>query len=62
MLATGAAGPVDLHFNVRRVDLHIHFLHLRQHRHRSGGGMDPAPGLRLRHPLDPVNPGLIFEP
>ena len=24
--------------------------------------MDPAPGFRLRHPLDPVNAGFVFQP
>ena len=62
MLAAGAGSPVDLHLDVRRVQLHIHFLHLRQHRHGGSGGMDPAPGLRLRHPLDPVDAGLILHP
>ena len=60
MLAPRAGGPVDLHFDVRGIQLHIHRLHLRQHRHRGGGGMDPAAGLGLRHPLNPVNAGFVF--
>ena len=62
MLTAGAAGPVDLHFNVGGIDLYVHRFHLRQHRHRGGGGVDPAAGFRLRHPLHPVDAGLILHP
>ena len=62
MLSAGAAGPVDLHFNIRGVQFHIHRLHLRQHRHRGGAGVDTAAGLRLRHPLDPVDAGFKLQP
>ena len=62
MLTAGAAGPVDLHLNVGGVQLHIHRLHLRQHCHRSGAGVDPAAGFRFRHPLDPVDSGLKLQP
>ena len=62
MLATRAAGPVDLHLDVRRVQLHVHPFRLRQHGHRGGGGLDAAIGLRHRHPLDPVDAALEFQP
>ena len=62
MLAAGTGGTVDLHFNISRIDLHVHLFHLRQHGHRSGGGVDPAAGFRLRHPLDPVNAAFVFHP
>jgi len=62
MLTAGTGGTVDLHFDVRRIDLDIHFLQLRQHCHSGRGGMDSAAGLRLRNPLNPVNTGLILHP
>ena len=62
MLAAGAGCPVDLHFNVLGVDLHIHLFHFRQHRHRGGGGVDPAAGFRFRHTLDPVDTGFVLHP
>ena len=62
MLTAGARGPVDLHLNVRGVYLHIYLFHLGKHSHRGGGGVDPAAGFRLRHPLDPVNAGLVLKP
>ena len=40
----------------------LHRLHLRQHGHGGGGGVDPAAGLRLRHPLDPVDAALELQP
>ena len=55
MLAAGARGPVDLHLDVRRVDLHIHFLHLREHRNGCRGGVDSAAGFGLRDTLNPVD-------
>ncbi len=62
MLATRAAGPVDLHFNVLRPNFHVYLFHLRQHGHGGGGGLDAAIGLRHRHPLDPVDAALEFQP
>ena len=62
MLTARAAGTVDLHFDVGGVDLHVHFLHLRQNRDGCGGGVDTAAGFRLGDPLHTVNAGLIFEP
>ena len=57
MLAACAGGAIDLHFNVFRADLHIHGLHLGQHSHSSGGGMNAAAGLGLGHTLDAVDAG-----
>ena len=62
VLTTGAAGPVDLHFDVRRIDLHIHLVHFRQHGYRGSGGVDPAAGFGFRHPLNPVYAGFILQP
>ena len=62
MLAAGTGGTVDLHFDVGRIDLDVHFLHLRKHCHRGGGGMDPAAGFGFGHPLDPVDTGLVLHP
>ena len=45
-----------------RIQLYVHFLRLRQHRHRGGTGVDAAAGFRLRHPLDPVDAALEFQP
>ena len=62
VLAAGAAGAEHLHFDVLGPEVHIHGLHLRQHRHGGGGGVDAPAGLRLRHPLHPVDAGLKFQP
>ena len=62
MLAAGAGGPVDLHFNVLRPKFHIYLFHLRQHSHRGRGGVDPAAGFGLRDPLDPVDAAFEFHP
>ena len=62
MLASRAGGAEHLHLDIRRIQLHVHFLHLRQHRHRGGAGVDAAAGLRLRHPLDTVDAALEFQP
>ena len=62
MLSSGAGGAEHLHLHVRRVELDVHRLHLGQHRHGGGGGVDPAAGLGLRHPLDPVDPAFKLEP
>ena len=61
MLTAGAAGPVHLHFHIRRVDLHIHLFHFGKHRYGSGGGVDSAAGFRLRHPLHAVDTGFILQ-
>ena len=61
MLSPGAGGAEHLHLHVRRVELDVHRLHLRQHRHSGGGGVDPSAGLGLRHPLDPVDPAFKLE-
>ena len=62
MLTACAGCPIHLHLNVRRVNLHIHLVHFRQHRHGSGGGMDSAAGFCLRHTLYPVDAGLVLQP
>ena len=61
VLTARAAGTVDLHFDVGGVDLHVHFLHLRQNRDGCGGGVDTAAGFRLGNPLDTVDAGFIFQ-
>ncbi len=45
-----------------RIELEVHLVHLGQHRHRGGGGVDAAAGLGLRHPLHPVDAALKFQP
>ena len=55
-------GPEHLHLDVLGPQLHVHLLHLRQHGHRGRGGVDAAAGLRLRHPLDPVDAALELQP
>ena len=62
VLTAGTGSPVDLHLDVRRIDLHVHLFHFRQHRHGGRGGVNPAAGLRLRHPLNPVNAGFVLHP
>ena len=61
MLAAGTGCPVDLHFNIGGVDLHIHRLHLRQYRHGGRRCVDSAAGLCLRHTLDAMDAGLILQ-
>ncbi len=45
-----------VHFQIRGVDLHLDLLHLRENRHRCGGGMDASLRLGRRHALNPVHP------
>ena len=62
VLAAGAGGTVDLHFDVRGIDLHVHFLHFGQHSHRGGGGVDTAARFGFGDTLDPVNAGFVLHP
>ena len=62
MLAAGAGGTVDLHFDIGRIDLHIHLFHLRQHRHGGSGGVDSSAGFGFRHSLHPMDAGLVLHP
>ena len=62
VLTAGTGGTVDLHFDVRRIDLHVHLFHLGQDCHRGGGGVDTAAGFRFGDTLHPVNAGLVFHP
>ena len=61
MLTAGTGGAEYLHFNIRRIDLHIYLFHLRKHCHSSGRGMHSAAGLGFRHTLHTVYTGLIFQ-
>ena len=62
MLTTGTGCPVNLHFNIRRIDLHIHFLHFRKYSHGCGRGVNTATGFGFRHSLHPVHTGFVFHP
>ena len=62
MLAPRPGGAEHLHLHVRRVQVHLHLLHLGQDGHRGGGGVDTPAGLGLRHPLDPVDAALELHP
>ena len=61
MLPPRAGGPKDLHLNVRGIQMEVHLVHLGEDRHGGGGGVDPAAGLGLRHPLDPVDAALELQ-
>ncbi len=62
VLSAGTGGTEHLHADVRRVDLHVHILGLRHHRHRGGRGMDTAAAFGLRHPLHTMHAGLVLKP
>ena len=62
VLAAGAGSAVCVDLQVLGVNGELHLLRLRQHRHGGGAGVDPAGGLRLRHPLDPVDAAFKFQP
>ena len=62
MLAPRAAGAEGVYLQVLGVDVYLHVLRLGQHGHRGGRGVYAAPGLGLRHPLDPMGPALEFKP
>ena len=55
----GAAVGVDL--QVLRVDVHLDGVHLRQHGHGGGAGVDASAGLRLRYALDAVHPAFKLQ-
>ena len=61
MLPPRAGRPEDLHLNIGGVEGKVHLIHLGQHRHRDGGGVDASAGLGLRHPLYPVDTALKFQ-
>ena len=56
---SGSAHHIDA--AVVHVDLYVHILGLRHHRHRRCGGVNPPAGLRLRHPLHPVHAALVLQ-
>ena len=62
VLAAGAAGPVDLHFDIAGVDLHVHLFHFRQNRNGCSRGVDAAAGFGLRYALDTVHTGFVLHP
>ena len=61
MLAAGARAAVGIDLQILRVDVHLHGVHLRQHGHGGGTGVDAAAGLRLRHALDAVHPAFKLQ-
>ena len=61
VLSACAGGAEGVDLQVLGVDGELHLLRLGHHGHGGGGGLDAAGGLRFRHPLDPVGPGLEFQ-
>ena len=55
VLPAGAPGPVSIDPDILHADIYVHFFRHRQHRHRTGRGMDPPLRFRFRHPLHPVH-------
>src|SRR4029450_297324 len=53
-LATGARGAEGVDAQVLGLDLDVHVLRFRQHRHRDRGGVDAAGGLGGGHALHAV--------
>ena len=56
-----AGRPADIDPDILFIDLYIHFLRFRHHRHRDRGRMDTPAGFRFRHPLYPVHSAFIFH-
>ena len=61
VLSPGPGGPEGVDAQVIGVQGKVHLVHLGQHGHRAGGGVDAPAGLRLRDPLDAVHPALVLE-
>ena len=61
-LAARPRGAEHADLEVGLVDLHLHLVGGRQHRHRGRGGVDAALRLGLGHPLHPVRPALEAQP
>ena len=62
VLTAGARSSEGIHPQVGLVDFNgLGFIRLRHHRHRAGGGVNPALGFGLRHPLHPVGTGFKLE-
>ena len=61
VLAAGTAGTGGADLQVARVDLNLHWIGLRHHRHRGSGGVHPPLGFGGRHPLHPVHTRLELE-
>ena len=57
-------GPVERYTSMRKlvgIDGDLHLLHLRQHGHGDGGGVDAARRLGHGHTLHPVDAGFVLE-
>src|SRR5262249_1993999 len=61
VLAARAAGAHALPLDVRILDLDLHLVGLRQHRHRGRRGVDAALLLGLRHALHAVAAALVAQ-
>ena len=61
VLATCARCTVNLHLNIRRIDLHVHLFHFRKHGYRCRRSVDTAAGFRLRYTLHTMDTGFIFH-
>ena len=56
MLATGTAGPVNLHLNVLRTDFHFHIIRQVGHDFYGGErGLPPGIGIKGRHPYQAMD-------
>ena len=61
-LAARAARAERVDAQVLLVDLHVHFLGLRQHGDGGGAGVDAALRLGRGHALDTMHAALVLEP
>ena len=61
VLSAGTGGAEGVDAQIVSVQLELHVIHLRQHCHGDGAGVDAPAGFRLRHPLNPMDAALVFH-
>ncbi len=61
VLPARAAGVEDVHAQVVRLDVHVHFVRFRQHGDRGRGGVYAALGLGYGHALHAVDAALVLQ-
>ena len=61
MLPTAPGRPVHIDAQVLGVDFNIDFLGFGKNGNRDGRRVNPPLGLRLRHPLDTMNPAFMLQ-